>query len=115
MKNVSLDHAAGLVRRWRTAVDTAGRARATAVQAERELLDLLGDADVGTLDGTPAVRRDVEARDGIDLTRLREDHPELWEQYPATRTRTQLKRPRRARKTPGHSTATPGLNEEETL
>ncbi|WP_158884092.1 hypothetical protein [Amycolatopsis anabasis] len=93
-REVPLDHAAELVRRARDGRAAAGRARA----AERELLDLLGDAEVGTIDGHPAVIREVESRPGIDLTSLWRDHPELWDQYPARRERTRLKFPRRPRR-----------------
>ncbi|WP_370944053.1 hypothetical protein AB5J62_33770 [Amycolatopsis sp. cg5] len=99
-RRVSLDPFANLVRSWRDARAAAGRARADVDRIEGELLELLGDAEVGTLDGTPAVLRETEERDGIDIGRLRRDHPELWEQYPLARRRTHLKFPRQRRTAP---------------
>lgn len=89
-----------LVFQWREARAAMSRARATEKKVEQELLDLLGDAEVGTVNGHPAVCREVEQRPGIDLTRLHEEHPELWEKYPAIRQRSRLKFPTRHRGLP---------------
>jgi hypothetical protein len=94
-RRIELDQFSDLLTRWKHAREAAGRARATVEKTERELLDLLGEADEGTVDGRPAICRDVEVRPGIDLARLREEHPELWEQYPTQRRRTRLKFPHR--------------------
>ncbi|WP_410662056.1 hypothetical protein [Amycolatopsis sp. lyj-84] len=67
---------------------------------EAELLALLGNNDVGTIDGEPVVVRDVEIRNGLDLPRLRQERPELWQQYPAKRRRERLKFPRRRTRNP---------------
>jgi hypothetical protein len=89
-----------LVFQWREARAAISRARATEKRTERELLDLLGDAEVGTVNGHPVVCVETVSRPGIDLARLREEHPELWEQYPADRQRSRLKFPARHRGVP---------------
>lgn len=103
-RRVELDECAQLVRRWQNHRQAVGRARAALQAAEDELLRRLGDAEVGTLGGEPAVHREVSTRPGIDLERLREDNPELWrqlwQQFPAQRTRTRLKFPPRRQARP---------------
>ncbi|OXM69667.1 hypothetical protein [Amycolatopsis vastitatis] len=98
-RHVALDPHADLLQKWRRASSAAGRARAELDRIETELLILLGDADVGTLNGLPAVVREIEQRPGIDIPRLRRDHPDLWTQYQVTRSRPHLKFPRKRRTT----------------
>ncbi|QWF78744.1 hypothetical protein HUW46_02142 [Amycolatopsis sp. CA-230715] len=99
-RSVPLDLHADLVRSWHDARATFGRARATVDRIEAELLALLGDADVGTLGGLPAVEREIEKRTGIDLPRLRRECPELVDQYRVLRRRPVLKFPRHRRINP---------------
>lgn len=79
-----------LVRRWRETRAAAVQADADAESVEKQLLELLGSADVGTVDGKPVVYREVRVRAGIDLTRLRKARPELWTEYATQRSRTRL-------------------------
>lgn len=103
-RRVELDECAELVRRWQNHRQAVGRARAALKAAEEALLRRLGDAEVGTLGGEPAVHREVETRPGIDLERLRKHEPELWKQlgqrFPAQRVRTRLKFPPRRQARP---------------
>lgn len=91
--SVPLDDVADLVNLWQEARDKARRARARVDTAEKELLSRLGTADVGTVAGQPAVCRFVESRPGIDLARLRTEHPDLWDAYPTVRERVRLRIP----------------------
>lgn len=88
-QQVTLDRA--VVQRWRDARDLLGLAKAMAEQAEREVLALLDGAEIGTVRGEPAVRRETEMRTGIDLERLHSERPELWDQYPKARSRVRLR------------------------
>ena len=94
-RSVPLDDHDDLVDGWRDARATAGRARDEVDRIEQQLYALLGDAELGTLNGEPAVVRQVEKRQGIDLARLRFEQPDLLRQYPRTRVRVRLKFPRR--------------------
>ncbi len=98
-RSVSLDAHTELLARWRRASSAAGRARANVDRVEAELLAVLGDAEIGTVDGLPAVVREIEERPGVDIPRLRRDHPDLWAKYTVTRRRPHLKFPRKRRTT----------------
>lgn len=59
---VNLDHVAGLVRQYCHARNEAYRLKAEADQKERQLLEVLGEADVGVVGGKMAVKRTVRSR-----------------------------------------------------
>lgn len=92
---IRLDEFADLVHHWQETRDTARRAKAAADSVERQLLAVVDDADIGTIGGEPVVHRLVERRPGLDLLRLRQARPELWDEFPAERHRVRLKAPPR--------------------
>lgn len=92
-RRVSLDSCAELVRRWQRIRVNAARSYAALKATERELEQKMGDAEVGTVDGEPAVRKERETKPGVDLERLRVEKPELWETYPKRFQVTRLKFP----------------------
>lgn len=93
---VPLDHVAALVARWRKARCEAKRLRGVAAAAEAELAAALGDADVGTLNGIPAVRRTTENRPRFDATRFRGAHPDLFDEFSYPHQRDELIIPRQS-------------------
>ncbi|SEF34326.1 hypothetical protein SAMN05421837_107322 [Amycolatopsis pretoriensis] len=93
-KTVALDAIAPAVARWRAARCGAARLAATAAQAEKDIIAALGDADIGTVDGRPVVRRDVQERQGFAFGLFRTEHPELADRYITRRRRESLKMPR---------------------
>jgi hypothetical protein len=88
---VPLDAIAPIVARWRAARCRAARLAATAAQAEKDIIAALGDAEIGTVDGLPVVRRDVEHRQGFAFAVFRDAHPELADRYVTRRRRESLK------------------------
>lgn len=88
---VPLDAIADVVARWRAARCGAARLEATAAQAEKDIIAALGDADVGTVDGIPVVRRDTDHRQGFAFAAFRAEHPDLAERFVTRRHRTVLK------------------------
>jgi predicted phage-related endonuclease len=51
--------------------------------AKAAVQDAMGDADVGLLDGEPAIQWPTFKENRFDSAAFRADHAELWEQYKA--------------------------------
>jgi predicted phage-related endonuclease len=49
--------------------------------------DALGDAEIGVLDGEVAIQWPTFKENRFDSSAFKEDHPELWEQYKAMKSR----------------------------
>ena len=94
------DRVQELIQRWRTVSSAQGRAKSELDSIEAELDALLGDADVGTLNGEPVIERRAKKRPRLDVGRLRRDHPELADAYRSTDGNTELKFPRQAKDRP---------------
>jgi hypothetical protein len=97
---VALDHLAELIEQWRLLRTRAARLKAAADQAERDILAALGDAEIGTVGGTPMVRREVEKRQTFAFGRFSAEHPDLVDQFVYERRREHLKFPRRSETPP---------------
>ena len=72
---------ASLVTRHRTAKTVLETAQARFQEVENLLIDALGDAEEGTVEGTTIVRRPVRKRTGLDTEGLRRDYPDLAAEY----------------------------------
>ena len=88
---VALDAIAATVTRWRNARCAAARQTAIAERAERDIIAALGDADTGTIDGEPVVRREVEHRQGFAISEFSTAHPDLVDRFVQHRRREHLK------------------------
>lgn len=77
---------AGWLAAYRRAKQKARQWGDTADQAQKHITDALdaAGAEVGTVDGTPAVRWVTVKYPRVDAARLRSEHPELAAQYQHT-------------------------------
>lgn len=96
INSIELDDAtAGLVAAYRRA-EAEVKTWTTAKEALRDMLAVaLGSADVGTVDGTPAVKRTVVQSTRLDSKKLRESEPDVYERYavPTTTVRVTVTKP----------------------
>jgi putative phage-type endonuclease len=75
------DHAAGLVRQYLRATAVEKASKQQAEKAKNELMALLGDAEVGLVDGRPLVQWPLVTSRRLDVEALRAAHPDIAEQF----------------------------------
>lgn len=84
MANVDLASVRAHVEILRLAKQKQKEFKALETNAREAIEAAMGNADVGLLDGEPAIHWSSHKRTSFDQKAFREDNPELFEQYKST-------------------------------
>lgn len=83
---MAVDELAAWIDAYKAAVANAKGWQDVADRAKHNITDALGDAEVGLVDGAPAVRWTYVESSRLDTKKLRAEHPELVNQFTSPNT-----------------------------
>jgi predicted phage-related endonuclease len=83
MTEVDLESVRGAVELLRYCRTQRAKIKEVEDNAKAAVQDAMGDADIGLLDGEPAIQWPTFKENRFDSAAFRADHAELWEQYKA--------------------------------
>jgi predicted phage-related endonuclease len=85
-ESVPIDELAQWIDVYRGARAEADKWSELANRARERITQALGDAEIGTVGGTPAVRHTIVHRPQLRTAKLRAEHPEICDAFTVTTT-----------------------------
>lgn len=85
-ESVAVDDVAVWIEAYRTARANADKWTELADRAREHITTALGDAEIGTVAGTPAVRHTVVHRPQLRTAKLRAEYPDICDAFTVTTT-----------------------------